>query len=182
MPYSIGETVEPFSLRRAGGGSVTLDPAASEATIVAWTCNHCPYALAWHDRLQAVARDYAGKVTMLQINANDSDKYPADSFEAMEARVAAGEFASDYLRDDDQALSKSWGAKVTPDIFVLDRQGRIVYRGAPDGNYDEPSANAAWLRAALDDVLNGKPVSQSETKPYGCAVKWTVNDQPNPYE
>jgi peroxiredoxin len=182
MAYAVGDTVDSFTLPRAGGGEVTLDPAAAKATVVVWTCNHCPYALAWHDRLQAVARDYRDRgVRMLQINANDAQKYPRDSFEQMQERVSAGEFASDYLRDEEQALSKTWGARVTPDVFVLDATGRIVYRGAPDSDHDEPTENATWLRTALDEVLEGRPVSLPETKPRGCSVKWIINDQPNPY-
>uniref|UniRef100_UPI0015E7C440 redoxin family protein n=1 Tax=Klebsiella pneumoniae TaxID=573 RepID=UPI0015E7C440 len=112
-----------------GGGDVTLAPAEAAATVVLWTCNHCPYALAWHDRIQHVARDYADRdVRFIQINANDADKHPADSFEAMAERVDAGDFASDYVRDAEQTISKQWGARVTPDVFVLDPSGRIVYR------------------------------------------------------
>jgi hypothetical protein len=98
----------------------------------------------------------------------------------MEQRVAASEFASDYLRDEAQAISKDWGAKVTPDVFVLDRIGRIVYRGAPDADHDDESLQARWVRDALDDILDGRPVSRPETRSTGCSVKWIVNDQPNP--
>ncbi len=182
MPYAVGDTVEPFRFPRAGGGEVVLAPAEHAATVVVWTCNHCPYALAWHDRIQAVARDYADRgVAMIQINANDPQKNAADSFEVMAERVAAGEFASDYVWDEDQLTSKAWGARVTPDVFVLDPGGRVVYRGAPDGDHDDEQLNAAYLRAALDDLLDGKPVAVPETKPRGCGIKWTINDQPNPH-
>lgn len=184
MPYLVGDLVAPFTFPAAGEGGhrVQLQPYAAAATAVVWTCNHCPYALAWHDRIQDVARDYASRgVIMLQINANDGRKYPDDAFTVMTQRVMAGDFASPYLHDSDQEVSKEWGAKVTPDVFVLDRDGRIVYRGAPDSDYDNPSLNAAYLRAALDDVLSGSPVRTPETKPMGCKIKWTTDDQPNPY-
>lgn len=182
MPYTVGDVVETFALPRAGGGEHRIDPGAHPATIVLWTCNHCPYALAWHERLQSVIRDYAGRdVDVVQINANDAGKHPDDSFEAMVARVEAGDFASDYVRDEDQQLSKHWGAKVTPDVFVLDRAGRVAYRGAPDADHDDPTQNASYLRDALDDVLAGRPVRRPETKVRGCSVKWIVDDQPNPY-
>lgn len=181
--FQVGDTVEPFTLPRAGGGTVTLDPSAASATVVVWTCNHCPYALAWHERLQEVAREYSLRgVKFLQINTNDADKYPADSFSQMENRVAAGEMASDYLQDENQAVSKDWGAKVTPDIFVLDSTGRLVYRGAPDSDHEEPAQNGQWLRDALDDLLAGVPLRLPRTKPFGCGIKWKINDQPNPHE
>ncbi len=182
MPYAVGDIVDPFTFPRAGGGETTVAPSDSAATVVVWTCNHCPYALAWHDRIQQVARDYADRgVTMIQINANNAETHPHDSFEAMAERVAAGDFASDYVRDEDQTISKQWGAKVTPDVFVLDSSSRLVYRGAPDADHDDPSQGAAYLRAALDDVLAGCAVATPETKPRGCGVKWIVNDQPNPH-
>lgn len=181
MPYALGDSVEAFTLPNAGGGDLTVDFAAP-ATVLVWTCNHCPYALAWHERIQQVVRDYAGRgVRVIQINANDEVKYPLDSFAAMKERVASGELASDYLRDADQLVSKHWGAKVTPDVFVIDASGALAYRGAPDADHDDESLNAQWLRDALDDVLAGRSPGLAETKPKGCAVKWIVNDQPNPY-
>lgn len=182
MPYSLGDLTEPFTLPRAGGGEVSLDASAAAATVLVWTCNHCPYALAWHDRIQDVAREYASRgVSFVQINANDAEKYPADSLTAMEKRVDAGEFASDYLWDAEQSLSKRWGARVTPDVFVLDGQGRLVYRGAPDGDQDDPAQNAVYLRDALEDVLASREVRMNGTRAVGCKIKWTVDDQPFPY-
>ena len=76
----------------------------------------------------------------------------------MKARVDAGEFAGPYLHDESQEVARAWGAKTTPDVFVTDASG-VVYRGAPDADHGDPSLNAAWLRAALDDVLAGRPVA-----------------------
>ena len=182
MPYAVGDLTTSFTLPRAGGGRSTVETAGAPATVLVWTCNHCPYALAWHDRIQEVIRDYAGRgVAFAQINANDEEKYPADSFTEMERRVDAGEFASDFLQDAEQSLSKQWGARVTPDVFVLDADGRIVYRGAPDADHGDPAQNAAHLRDVLDDVLAGRPARIDGTPAAGCKIKWTVDDQPNPY-
>ena len=161
-----------FTLPDTSGSPVALHEDGARAAVVVFTCNHCPYALAWHERLQDVARDYADRgVRVLQINANDSVKYPRDSVEAMRARVEAGEFAGPYLHDADQSVATAWGAKTTPDVFVTDASG-VVYRGAPDADHGDPSLNAQWLRAALDDVLAGRPVANAETKPVGCSIKW----------
>jgi peroxiredoxin len=156
-----------FTLPDTAGNDVSLHEDGARAAVVVFTCNHCPYALAWHDRIQQVARDYADRgVRVLQINANDSVKYPRDSLEAMRARVEAGEFAGPYLHDADQSVATAWGAKTTPDVFVTDASG-VVYRGAPDADHGDPSLNAAWLRDALEDVLAGRTVARAETKPVG---------------
>jgi peroxiredoxin len=161
-----------FTLPDTDGTPTPLHVDGAPAAVVVFTCNHCPYALAWHERLQQVARDYADRgVRVLQINANDSVKYPRDSLEAMKARVDAGEFAGPYLHDKTQEVARAWGAKTTPDVFVTDASG-VVYRGAPDADHGDPSLNAAWLRAAVDDVLAGRPVANPETKPVGCSIKW----------
>jgi hypothetical protein len=111
-------------------------------------------------------------VRTLQINANDAARYPRDSPAAMAARVGAGEFAGPYLRDESQEVARAWGAAVTPDVYVLDGEGRLAYHGAPDADYGEKSLAAGWLRDALDDVLAQRPVGRAETKPVGCSIKW----------
>jgi peroxiredoxin len=171
MP-SIGEQAPPFTLPDTEGAMHSLDGAP--ATVVVFTCNHCPYALAWHDRLIAVAGDYAQQgVRMLAINPNDAERYPHDSIDAMRSRVEAGEFDSvPYLRDESQEVARLYDAKTTPDVFVLDADGSLRYRGAPDRDHDDPSQDAAWLRAALDAVLAGRMPDPDETRPVGCSIKW----------
>lgn len=110
---------------------------------------------------------------MLAINSNDAERYPRDSLEAMSARVQAGEFDGvPYLRDESQAVAHAYGAKTTPDLFLLDADGLLRYRGAPDADYEDPSQNAAYLRAALDAVLDGNEPDPAETTPVGCSIKW----------
>jgi hypothetical protein len=181
MGYKVGDTVAAFTLPRADGGELSVDPATAPATVVVFTANHCPYALAWHGRIQQVACDYADRdVQVVQINANDAVTHPGDSTGASAARVAAGEFAGPYLRDEPQELTRSWGAQRTPDVFVMDAAGRVVYRGAPDGDYDDEAQGARYLRAALDDVLAGRPVALAQTEPVGCTIKWRSVDLGTP--
>lgn len=162
-----------FTLPATDGTMTSLRDGAAPASVVVFTCNHCPYALAWHERIQDVARHYAPRgVRMLHINPNDAQRYPRDAPAAMRERVEAGEFATPYLYDESQGVARAYGAKTTPDVFVLDAAGEIVYRGAPDSDYGDPSQNARWLREALDDVLAGRPVANPETEPVGCSVKW----------
>jgi hypothetical protein len=149
------------------------DSDGARATVLVFTCNHCPYALAWHDRLADVARAYGDRgVRFAAINANDAERYPRDSYEAMQARVAAEDWPMPYLHDATQEIARAYGAKVTPDVFVLDAEGRLRYRGAPDGDYGDPGQRAAWLREALDAVLAGSEPARAETKPVGCSIKW----------
>ena len=158
-----GDTVPDFTLPDTDGTPVPLGSDAA-ATVVVFTCNHCPYA---------VARDYAGRgVRTLEICSNDPERYPRDGPDAMRARVQAGEFAGPYLHDGSQDVARGWGAKVTPDVFVLDSDLRLAYRGAPDANYRDESLRAGWLRAALDAVLAGRAVAEPETDPVGCSIKW----------
>jgi hypothetical protein len=147
---------------------------ADGVTAVVFTCNHCPYALAWHDRILAVARDYAGRgVRLLAVNPNDSDRYPADSYEAMKERVAAdGGWPLPYLRDESQEAARAFGANATPDVFVFDAGARLRYRGAPDPDHRDPSQDAVWLRDALDALLEGREPEPAETEPRGCSIKW----------
>ncbi|HEV2998712.1 MAG TPA: thioredoxin family protein, partial [Solirubrobacteraceae bacterium] len=139
-----------------------------------FTCNHCPYALAWHERIVNVARDYAERgVRVLAVNPNDAERYPRDSPEAMRARVQRGDFDGvPYLRDESQEVARAYGAKTTPDIFLLDAEGVLRYRGAPDADWEDPAQDAALLRGALDAVLTGRDPDPLETPPVGCSIKW----------
>jgi peroxiredoxin len=142
-------------------------------TVVVFTCNHCPYALAWHDRLTQVARDYEGRARFLAVNPNDAERYPRDSFDAMRKRVEAdGGWPHPYLRDESQEVARAYGAQTTPDVFVLDAEGVLRYRGAPDADHRDESQGAVWLREALDAVLAGEQPARPETEPVGCSVKW----------
>jgi peroxiredoxin len=168
----IGDPAPTFALPDTDGAP--HEPGDAPATVVVFTCNHCPYALAWHDRIVAVARDYAGRgVRTLAINPNDADRYPRDSPQAMRERVGRGEFDGvPYLRDESQDVARAYDAKTTPDVFVLDAACLLRYRGTPDADHDDPAQNAAHLRGALDALLDGRDPDPAETRPVGCSIKW----------
>jgi peroxiredoxin len=173
MTLTIGDAIPDFSLPATDGGTYGATDGDSGATVVVFTCNHCPYALAWQDRIEQVARDYGPRgVRVLAINPNDAERYPRDSFEAMKERVAREDWPMPYLRDESQEVARGFGAKTTPDVFVFDAGGRLAYRGAPDSDYDDQSQSAAWLRSALDAVLEGSAPEHPETTPVGCSIKW----------
>jgi peroxiredoxin len=169
MPLALGDKAPPFSLPATDGTDQSY--AGSSAAVVIFTCNHCPYALAWEDRLLQVGRDYPD-FPIYAINPNDAERKPADSFDAMKERVAANPWPFPYLRDESQEVAAAYAALTTPDVFVFDNQGALAYRGAPDGDYEQPSQNAVWLRTAIEAVRAGKAPIPEETKPVGCSVKW----------
>jgi hypothetical protein len=174
LSIEIGQAAPQFTLPDTSGAERSV-PTGAAATVVCWTCNHCPYALAWHPRIAAVARDYSDKgVAFLCVNSNDAVRYPDDSFGAMVERVGAepGEWPMPYLHDESQEVAREWDAKTTPDLFVLDAGGNLAYRGAPDADWEDPSLQADWLRSAVDSVLDGRQPSPAQTEPVGCSIKW----------
>ncbi|GAA1403097.1 hypothetical protein GCM10009613_63800 [Pseudonocardia kongjuensis] len=169
-----GDVAPGLVLPSTDGTETVLDPAAATATVVVFTCNHCPWALGWHDRLQQVARDTAARgVRFLQVNANDPAVNPRDGLDVSRERVAAGEFAGPYLVDADQSVARSWGARNTPDVVVLDPAGVVAYHGAPDADATDPALDAAWLRAAIDAVLDGRTPDPARTPVVGCSINWS---------
>lgn len=168
----IGRIAPTFALPDTEG--VTPQPCVAPATMVVFTCNHCPYALAWHGRIMEVAENYArlGVVTFA-INPNDAEHYPLDSVAAMRERVQEGDFGGvPYLRDESQDVAHAYAAERTPEVFVLDSELILRYHGAPDADYDDPSQRASYLRDALDAVLEGRAPALVETEPVGCSIKW----------
>jgi AhpC/TSA family len=164
---AIGDTAPSFTLPDTAGEKHSLETPA----VVVFTCNHCPYALAWHDRIAAAARDYPD-VRFYAINPNDAERYPGDSLEAMRERVESEYWPMPYLRDESQEVARAYGAKTTPDLFVVDAAGVLRYRGAPDADYSDETLDAEWLRDALNCLRASEDVTRPETEPVGCSVKW----------
>jgi peroxiredoxin len=172
--FGIGDTVPAFSLTDTEGNrhEVPADPAPP-ATVLIQSCNHCPYVIAWNPRLRAVAEEYGPRgVRFLAINSNDPERYPADSPERMAQFVREHDWPIPYAFDSSQDVARALGSERTPEIFVLDGEHRLTYHGAPDADHQDPSQNAAWLRAALDAALAGSDPERAETPARGCSVKW----------
>jgi peroxiredoxin len=171
MSIAIGDRAPDFTLPDTDGAEHSV--SGNGPVVVVFTCNHCPYALAWQDRIADVARDYSDRgVRFVAINPNDAERYPRDSYEAMKERVKAEDWPLPYLRDESQEVARAYDAKTTPDVFVIDADGTLRYRGAPDSDYADPSQNAFWLRGALDAMLAGGDPDPAETNPVGCSIKW----------
>ena len=174
-PLQIGAPAIPFELPGVDGRRYSLDQYADqEALVVVFTCNHCPYAQAWEDRLIRLQREYADRgVALVAINANDPVKYPGDNFEAMQERARSREYPFPYLQDLPQTTARAYGATRTPEVFVFDRERKLVYHGAPDDNSEVEQVQRHYLRDAIEAALAGKPTPIAETPPVGCTIKWS---------
>ena len=174
-----GSPAPGFSLPGVDGQTRSLDDYADEAAVVVvFTCNHCPTAIQYEDRLIEIQADYADEgVQLVAINSNETDGHPTDSFDHMVERAADKGFNFPYLRDDTQDVVRALGATRTPEIFLFGPDRTLLFHGRIDDNADDPSAVTRHdLREALDEVLAGKPVSIPKTIPVGCTVKWWGKD------
>ena len=174
MSLALDEKAPSFELPGVDGRTHSLDEYAdSDVLVLIQSCNHCPYVLAWQGRMAQIQRDYADRgVRLVAFNSNDASRYPDDSFDAMRRRAEQEGFNFDYLHDEDQSLARTLGSERTPEVFVFDRERRLVYHGAIDDNRDETAVGTHYLRDALDAVLRGGEPPVAETTPVGCTVKW----------
>ncbi|MBI4360173.1 thioredoxin family protein [Candidatus Micrarchaeota archaeon] len=167
-----GEKAPGFDLPGVDGKNVRLSDFAGNVVAVIFTCNHCPYAKAYQDRIKKIQAKYP-QVRVVAINANDDEGYPEDSFENMKARARQAGFNFPYLRDETQETARAYGAQVTPDVFLLDKNHKLVYRGRVDDHWqEEDHVREKSLENAIQDILAGKPVSNPEARAIGCSIKW----------
>jgi peroxiredoxin len=174
MTLAIGTTAPDFDLPGVDGRNHALgDYSDAEALVLVQSCNHCPYVQAWEGRLSSIARDYSEReARVVAISSNDADAYPEDSFPEMQARARAQGFAFDYLYDESQEIARALGAERTPEVYLFDRDRRLVYHGAIDDSRDETAVSQHYLRDALDAVLAGGAPEVADTPAVGCTVKW----------
>ncbi|MBU1101583.1 MAG: thioredoxin family protein [Bacteroidetes bacterium] len=170
---NLGSHAPNFDLPGIDGEKYSYDSFfEKEAFVIIFSCNHCPYVIAYEDRMIEIQQDYPS-IQLLVINSNDSSVYPEDSFERMIQRAREKKFNFPYLRDEDQSAAKNFGATHTPEIFLIDKTKKLVFHGKIDDNWQEPgNAKEKYLRNALDELLAGKPVSVPETFTIGCTIKW----------
>jgi peroxiredoxin len=142
--------------------------ADAKAVVVVFTCNHCPVARGYQDRIIDIAADYADKgVDVVAINVNNLE---ADKLPAMKERAEEKGFKFDYLYDPSQEIGRAYGAAVTPHAFLLDGARNVVYIGAIDDNMSPEKVSKHYLRDAIDAVLAGSKVETTTTKPMGCGI------------
>lgn len=179
--YKVGDTARSFSLKNVDGKMVSPEDAAYKSAkgfIVIFTCNHCPFSIAYEDRIIALNNKYASQgYPVIAINPNDPGVEPEDSYDKMQVRAKEKGFTFPYLLDQTQEIAHAYGAEHTPHVFVLQKadknQLKVRYIGAIDDNKDEPSAvTKRYVEGAVDALLAGRKVANSSTKAIGCSIKW----------
>jgi peroxiredoxin len=150
------------------------DVAGKSGTLVIFTCNHCPFAKDWETRIVELANGYTARgIGAVLINANNPDTHPEDGYAEMQTRAKSRGMKIPYVVDETSAVAKAFGASVTPEAFVFDKAGKLVYHGAIDDNRKQPDkVQARYLKDALDAVLAGKAPPVAETKSLGCGIKF----------
>lgn len=162
-------------LKGTSGGSYSLADAAGEkGTLVIFTCNHCPYVKKWESRTVAVANEFAAQgVGVVALNSNDPSKYEGDSFEGMQARAKSAGMKYPYVVDAGSKLAKAFGAQRTPEFFLFNAEGKLVYHGTIDDNVESAEAvEKHYLRDALSALVEGREIPKAETKALGCSIKF----------
>lgn len=177
MGYEPGDVVTGFSLANANGeGEVTLDEVMTEVgTIVLFECNHCPYVVGSINRINKIAARAAELgMGFVGINSNDASVYTEDSFENMQKRADKG-MPYPYLYDETQEVALAWGAKRTPEFYLLNGEGEVVYRGRLDNSpRNAMEATTRDLADAMDSLSMGELPPVNRTESIGCSVKWKL--------
>jgi peroxiredoxin len=172
---TIEKRVDNFTLLNVNGKNVsTQDYKDAKGFIVIFTCNHCPFAKLYTNRFNELNTKYSNlNVPLLAINSMDTLIYEEETFELMQQKAKKEKFNFPYLQDVTQAVGKLFEAKHTPMAFVIWKENNewlIKYKGAVDDNGAHPKLANSYISKAVDELLNGKPVSNSETESFGCAI------------
>mgnify|MGYP006286310865 CR=1 FL=1 len=176
--YEPGDKAMDFELKNVDGTTVSLsDYPDAKGFIVVFTCNHCPYSQAYEKRIMKLDQKYSDKgYPVIAINPNDPKAYPEDSFENMKKRAADKGYTFPYLVDETQEIARTYGAKRTPHVFLLNKEGGehiVRYIGAIDDNSHNPEAvSETYVADALTALMNDNPVEVKKTKAVGCGIKW----------
>jgi peroxiredoxin len=173
-PRSAPSAIGFMGLRGVDGRNHSLSSlAGARATVVVFVGNGCPTVRSYEERLRLMARTWRPSgVELIAINPNNASLSPPDTLEQMIKRASTQEYNFPYLKDDDGAVARSYGAVCTPHAFVLDSHHRIVYRGRIDDSRIGKTITNRDLESAVADVVAGRPVTVSETEPFGCSIVW----------
>ncbi len=148
--------------------------AGTKGTLVIFSCNHCPFVKAWESRISEIGNTYRDKgIGVIAINSNDPNAYPEDGYEQMQKRAEDRGFKFPYVVDATSEVAKAFGASHTPEAFLFDKEGKLVYHGAIDDNSKDANQVASpYLKDALNALLAGSQIATKETKAIGCGIKF----------
>lgn len=146
-------------------------------TLVIFSCNHCPYVKAWEERLVQIGNEYSTKgIGVVAINSNDPAVQPEDGFEKMQERAKQRNMKFPYVVDSTSKVASSFGATKTPEVYLFDGAGKLVYQGAIDDNSEDATAvKKTYLKDALNALIAKKPVTVASAKAIGCGIKFRKN-------
>lgn len=173
-PYKIGDKATDFKLKSVDGKMYSMaDYKDAKGFIVVFTCNHCPFAVKYEDRINALAKKYKPQgYILLAINPNDPAVQAEDSFDLMKVRAKEKGFVFPYLFDEGQKIYPQYGATKTPHVFLLDKNQIVKYIGAIDDNVDSADeVKEKYLENAISALESGKTPSPETTKAIGCSIK-----------
>jgi peroxiredoxin len=162
-------------MKNVDGKDVAIaDVKGAKGTLVIFSCNHCPFVKGWEKRIAALGNSYRQKgIGVIQINANDPAPYPEDDLAGMQQRTKDRGFEFPYVVDAGSKVAQAFGATRTPEVFLFDTAGKLVYHGTVDDNYQNADAvNEHYLNDALNALLAGKEIAVKETKAVGCSIKF----------
>jgi peroxiredoxin len=150
------------------------DVKGTKGTLVIFSCNHCPFVKAWEKRIATLGNTARQKgVGVIQINANDPASYPEDDLAGMQQRAKDRGFEFPYVVDAGSKVAQAFGATRTPEAFLFDAGGKLVYHGTIDDNHQNPDAvKERYLSDALEALVAGKDIAVKETKAVGCTIKF----------
>jgi peroxiredoxin len=178
----LGTQAPAFALRNIDGKTVSLDDCKSaKALLVMFICNHCPFVIHVRDELAKMGRDYQDKgVAIIAISSNNVETHAADGPDIMAEEAKSAGYSFPYLYDESQAVAKAYQAACTPDFFLFDGDQKLVYRGQLDDSRPNNGlpVTGSDLRAALDAVIAGSPVSSEQKSSMGCNIKWKPGNEP----
>ena len=175
--YQIGDMATDFKLKNVDNKMVSMaDYKDAKGFIVIFTCNHCPYAVAYEDRIIALDKKYKKLgYPVIAINPNNPEVQPQDSFQLMQVRAKEKKFTFPYLFDEGQKIYPQYGATKTPHVYVLQKTkagNEVKYIGAIDDNHsDEKAVKVKYVEAAVDALLKNQEVATKTTKAIGCSIK-----------
>jgi peroxiredoxin len=178
QPLALGATAPLSSTKLknpADGKTVSIaDAKGPKGTLVVFTCNNCPFAKAWEQRIVELANGYSKKgIGVLLVNANDPSVAKSDTPELIKARHQERAMSVPYVIDENQTVARAFGASVTPEAFLFDKAGKLTYHGTIDDNHKEPDkVTKHYLKDALEAVSTGKAPPVTETKSMGCGIKF----------